>query len=350
MSSPKSPKRIICEDYCRDFPDAKDLTLAKKIYEENKDKFKGTEDARTYVRRIRGHIGKKHFNDLADKSLVKPLNYDTTNSPRPYKEKVETSAKVLILDIETAPIRAYVWGIWNQNVSLNQIQSDWFCLTWAAKWLFEDKVYSGKLTPKEVLKQDDKRIIKGVWELLNEADIVIAHNGDKFDLPKLNARFIINDLHPPLPYQSIDTLKHIRRQFGFTSNKLDYVNKLLNLERKTDTGGFELWERCMLGEQAALDEMEGYNINDVRILEETYLHIRPWIKPHPNMGLFILDENQHRCPSCGSVDLVEVGKGYYTTVNIYASLRCNNCGATARKRVPEVTIKQRRYILQSSPK
>ena len=155
------------------------------------------------------------------------------------------------------------------------------------------------------------------WELLNEADIVIAHNGDKFDLPKLNSRFIVNGLNPPLPYQSVDTLRHIRRQFGFTSNKLDYVNKLLNLERKTDTGGFELWERCMLGEQVALDEMEGYNINDVRILEETYLHIRPWIKPHPNMGLFIMDENQHRCPSCGSADLQESGKGYHTTVNVY---------------------------------
>jgi DNA polymerase elongation subunit (family B) len=350
LSAPKKIRRIICEDYCRDFPDIKDLTLARKIYEENKLNFQNIEQARSFVRIIRGHNGKHHFKHLADKSNVKPLNYDTTNSPRPFKEKIETTAKVLVLDIETAPIRAYVWGIWNQNVSLNQIQSDWFCLTWAAKWLFEDKVYSGKLTPKEVKKQDDKRIIKGVWELLNEADLVIAHNGERFDLPKLNARFIINDLHPPLPYQSIDTLKHIRRQFGFTSNKLDYVNKLLNLERKTDTGGFELWERCMLGEQAALDEMEGYNINDVRILEETYLHIRPWIKPHPNMGLFILDENQHRCPSCGSADLIESGKGYYTTVNIYAALRCNNCGATARKRVAEVNIKQRRFVLQSSPK
>jgi len=348
--NPKTVHRLICKDYCKDFPDIKDLTLAKKIYNENKQKFNSVEQARQFVRVIRGHKGKLNLDRMTDKSLVKPITYDTTNSKRPYKEEVNTSAKVLVLDIETAPIRAYVWGIWNQNVATNQIQSDWFCLTWAAKWLFQDKVYSGKLTPKEVFKQDDKRIIKGVWELLNEADIVIAHNGEKFDLPKLNARFIINNLHPPLPYQSIDTLKHIRRQFGFTSNKLDYVNKLLNLERKTDTGGFELWERCMLGEKAALDEMEGYNINDVKILEETYLHIRPWIKPHPNMGLFILDENQHRCPSCGSAELSEAGKGYHTTVNIYTALRCDNCGATARKRLPNISVNQRRHILQSSPK
>lgn len=346
----KSDLRKICEDYCRQYPNEKDLTLAKKVYKENADKFRSAEQAREFVRTIRGHHGDKNRKHLVDKSLVKPLNYDTRNSPRPFKEEINTTAKVLVMDIETAPIRAYVWGIWNQNIALNQIQSDWFCLTWAAKWLFEDKVYSAKLTPKEVVIQDDKRIIKGIWELINQADIVIAHNGEKFDVPKLNARFIINGLQPPLPYQQIDTLKHIRRQFGFTSNKLDYVNKLLNLERKTDTGGFELWENCMKGDKDSLDIMEGYNINDVKILEETYLHIRAWIKPHPNMGLFILDETQARCPSCGSAELAEIGKQYHTTANVYVSLRCGNCGATARKRLPDVTIKQRRHLLMSTPK
>src|SRR6266699_2886337 len=119
-------------------------------------------------------------------------------------------AKILILDIETAPIRAKVWGIWNQNIYIDQIGDDWFVLTWAAKWLFEKKVYSGRLTSKEAIKQNDKRILKGIWQLLEEADIVVAHNGDKFDLPKLNTRFIIHKLNPPLPYQSIDTLKVIK--------------------------------------------------------------------------------------------------------------------------------------------
>ena len=169
-------------------------------------------------------------------------------------------------------------------------------------------------------------------------------------MPKLNSRFIINDLHPPLPYQTIDTLKHIRRQFGFTSNKLDYVNKLLNLERKSETGGFELWEKCMEGDAEALAKMEEYNINDVRILEETYLHIRAWIKPHPNMGLFILDETQSRCPSCGSDDLKEMGKMYNTTANIYELQRCGNCGSSCRKRLSALDIKKRRHLTLSTPK
>lgn len=347
--SKKSKQRLLVEDYCRVNVDVKDLTLAKLIYKENAILFKSIEHVRTFVRDARGHYGKIKRDTNEDKSLYKELNHDTRNSPKAFKEEINTSAKVLILDIETAPIRAFVWGIWQQNVGTHQIQSDWFCLTWAAKWLFEDKVYSGKLKPKEVAEQNDKRIIEGIWKLINEADIVIAHNGEKFDIPKLNSRFILNGLQPPLPYQQIDTLKHIRRQFGFTSNKLDYVNKLLNLERKKDTN-FELWENCMKGNADALSEMEEYNVQDVRILEETYLQIRAWIKPHPNMGLFILDEKEHRCPNCGSSELTEQGKNYNTTSNVYTLMRCDNCGAASRKRLGAATIKEKRHLLISTAK
>lgn len=332
----------LVKEYLTTYPDLKNYTLAKKIYQEHK--ISNLENIRKAINYYRGSNGNKCRKKLADKSFQKPLTFDTRNSTM---EKINTSAKVLMLDIETAPISAYVWGIWNQNVGTHQIQSDWFCLTWAAKWLFEDKVYSAKLKPKEVLEQNDKRIIEGIWRLVNEADIVIAHNGEKFDMPKLNSRFIINGLNPPLPYQQIDTLKHIRRQFGFTSNKLDYVNKLLNLERKKETN-FELWERCMKGNANALSEMEDYNVQDVRILEETYLMIRAWIKPHPNMGLFILDEKEHRCPNCGSSDLEIMGKTYNTTANVYELMRCSNCGASSRKRLGAANIKQKRHLLIST--
>jgi uncharacterized protein YprB with RNaseH-like and TPR domain len=227
----------IVKPYLELYPTMKCLTLAKKIFAENPGVFSSVENVRTVVRHHKGLKGERNRQVLQDRTHQKPLTYDTTNTKM---EKINTTAKVLILDIETAPISAYVWGIWQQNVGTHQIQSDWFCLTWAAKWLFEDKVYSGKLKPKEATNQNDKRIIEGIWALVNEADIVIAHNGQKFDMPRLNSRFILNGLQPPLPYQIIDTLLHIRRQFGFTSNKLDYVNKLLNLERKKETS-FELW-------------------------------------------------------------------------------------------------------------
>ena len=334
-------KSDIVKEYLGLYPDMKNYTLAKKIMDENEKVFDSLHNTRQLICYYRGHQGDFKRKHLKNRAHQKPLNYDTTNTKM---EKIQTTAKVLILDIETAPISAYVWGIWNQNVGTHQIKSDWFCLTWAAKWLFEDKVYSAKLKPDEVAKQNDKRIIEGIWKLLNEADIVIAHNAVKFDIPRLNSRFIINDLHPPLPYQIIDTLVHIRRQFGFTSNKLDYVNKLLNLERKKETS-FELWDNCMKGDRKALKEMEDYNVQDVRILEETYLQIRPWIKPHPNMGLFILDETEQRCPSCGSSELQEQGKCYNTSANIYELMRCNNCNSISRKRLGAATIKQKRHLL-----
>lgn len=346
MPKPKTDLRLLVEDYCAKYTNWKDYTLSKKIYEENTDKFKSIEHIRkSYVLIVRGHGGKIH---RPQATQAKPLTYNTTNW-KPFKEEINTTAKVLILDIETAPIRAYVWGIWNQNISPNQIESDWFCLTWAAKWLFEDKVYSGKLTPKEVKSQNDGRIIKGVWRLLNEADVVIAHNAEKFDIPKLNSRFVLNMMHPPLPYQVIDTLKHIRRQFGFTSNKLDYVNKLLNLERKQDTGGFELWEKCINGDGEALAKMESYNVTDVKILEETYLRMRAWIKPHPNIGLFILDAHE-RCPSCGSNELNEEGKEYVTSANKFVVFRCGNCGSTGRRRKSTLTVTEKRNNLISVAK
>ena len=335
-------------EYCRLHKNMKDYTLAKKIYEENKDKFTSLEHVRSMVRYRRGHSGEPNRNKLDSKELATPTNYDTRNSPK--FDVIETGAKILIVDIETAPIRGWVWGIWNQNVSIDQIQSDWFVLTWAAKWLFEDKVYSGSLTAKEAIAQDDKRIMEGVWELLNEADIVVAHNGDKFDIPKLNTRFLLNGMNPPLPYQSIDTLKHIKRNFSFTSNKLEFVNRMLGLPRKTHHEGFTLWSKCYTGDSESLKKMLDYNINDVKILEETYLMLRPWIKPHPNTALFILDEHASRCPTCGSANLIEQGKKYYTTVNAYSQFRCGNCGATGRKRTSDLNIKERRHILSSNPK
>lgn len=262
----------------------------------------------------------------------------------------KSAAKILILDIETAPTLAYTWGAWNQNIHPEQIESDWFVLTWAAKWIFENKVYSGKLTSKEALQEDDKRIMQSMWKLLDEADIVIAHNADKFDIPRINTRFLVHGIKPPMAYLVIDTLKHIRKQFSFTHNKLDYVNKLLGLPRKKENSGMPMWVACRKGDTKALKEMHDYNVEDVRILEETYLKIRAWIKPHPNLGLHICDTELSRCPTCGSDKIEEHDKLYHTTAGVYKAFRCGECGSTGRMRKNELTIKQKRPLLLSLPR
>jgi len=197
----------------------------------------------------------KAYSELAEMYNIKSRTVRTwlqllgiTNVPRertksyvvrilPTIIKEKSPAKILVLDIETAPLLAYVWGVWNINIGHNMqmVQKHWFMLTWSAKWLFDDKIFSDKLTPEEIFAQDDSRITKSIWELVNEADVVIAHNGIKFDMKRLNTRFLRHRLPPPMPYQIIDTLVHVKKQFALSSNRLAEIGKFLGLGEKLDT-------------------------------------------------------------------------------------------------------------------
>ena len=253
--------------------------------------------------------------------------------------------KILIFDIETSPLSAYVWGRWKQDISLDQTISEWFMLSWSAKWLNNPNMMSDALTPEEVSREDDARITRSIWHLLNEADIIIAHNGVKFDTPKLNSRFIINGLMPPTPYRQIDTLQVARKEFGFSSNKLDALAGYLGIEHKSETN-FLLWKRCLAGEQEALDYMQAYNIKDVEILEQVYLKLRPWIKNHPNISLYLENEDE-TCPHCGSSNLADTGTFSYTNVSKFSNVRCMDCGGLARRRTSDYPKEKRKALVMS---
>lgn len=263
---------------------------------------------------------------------------------RTVENKLLHSANVAVLDIETAPVKAFVWRTWKENILPHQIISDWFCLSWSVKWLNEPDCYSKVLTPAEAIKQDDSRIMKDLWHFLEDADVVIAHNGKKFDIPCINTRFLVNDIHPPMPYFQIDTLEVCKKNFRFSHNKLDYINAVLGIEQKHKTD-FELWIRCYSGQIDALQEMEKYNRQDVYILEELYWKIRPYIKSHPNMGLFVNAESDV-CPACGSNKLTW-GGSYITPLNKYTSFRCESCGSIGRSRESELTKLHRAKLTRS---
>ncbi|WP_101690722.1 ribonuclease H-like domain-containing protein [Dysgonomonas massiliensis] len=242
------------------------------------------------------------------------------------KKSEQYTPKVLLFDIETAPMRAYVWGHWKNNIALNQVISNTYVLCWSAKWLGHDNVISGVLTPDEAIKEDDKRIVSDLWHLLNEAEIVIGHNIERFDIPRMNSRFIIHGLQRPSTYKTVDTLRVVRKQFGFNSNRLDALAGYFGLDHKLHTS-FELWSESMGGSEDSLKYMSEYCDRDVTLLEEVYLILRPWISGHANIGLYF-DANKHICPNCGSTDLTEE-KPYYTTVGRYQTFRCK-CGAISR--------------------
>ena len=238
--------------------------------------------------------------------------------------------RVLLFDIETAPIKAYVWKLWKTDIHIDQIISDWFCIAWSAKWLYSGEIMGEVLTPEEIKEENDARIMKDLWELINVADIIVTHNGNRFDIPRINSRFIINGLSPTKPYFSVDTCQVAKKQFRFSSNKLDALAGYFNIPHKLDTN-FELWKRCLNGDIKALKYMLEYNKKDVKILEEIYLKLRPWIKNHPNIGN--LESLEEACAICGSTNLTPLfDQHYYTNVGKYNLYRCNECKAISRGR------------------
>lgn len=233
--------------------------------------------------------------------------------------------KTLLFDIETAPSLGYVWGKYDQNVI--DFERDWYMLSFSWKWLGEKKVHSFALPDfKEDYKkdkEDDRTLALQLWELFDEADIIIGHNGDKFDIRKANARFLTHSFDVPAPYKTIDTLKLARKYFKFDSNKLDDLGRYLNLGRKLDVGSFHTWKGCMSGDKKAWKKMVEYNKMDVELLEKVYLRLRPWMNNHPNVN--ILDEKTGACPACGSTKVQ--CRGYsITTVSKKQRFHCQNCG------------------------
>lgn len=260
------------------------------------------------------------------------------------KESKQKFPNILILDIETSPLLAYVWQtqVWNARVPHDFVATEWFMLTWAAKWLFDDTIMSDKLTKQEVLNEDDSRITKSIWKLLDEADIVITHNGKKFDIPNLNTRFLFNNMKPTSPYRQIDTKIVASREFGFTHNSLTAIGEVLGLGSKIDTD-FELWKACIHGNDKALKDMETYNKQDVKLLEDVYLELLPWIRSHPNIGVF-MESGISVCANCGDDNIKENGF-YYTNVSKFQAYECNNCGAVSRSRMNSYDKNRRKSLL-----
>lgn len=247
------------------------------------------------------------------------------------KNKNINKVKILILDIETSPMKAYVWKRWKENISLNQTISEWFMISWAAKWLGDPNILGDCVNPEEAINEDDKRICSSLWDLLDSADIVIAHNASHFDIPRINSRLIINNLPPTASFKIIDTLQVAQKQFGFSSNKLDALAGYFNIPAKIDTD-FTLWRDCLNGVQEALDYMLKYNKKDVEILEQVYLRLRPWIKNHPNIAT-ISNSSRLTCPICGSEHIIKYDNKYHHTVlSKYQQYYCADCGATLRDR------------------
>lgn len=224
-------------------------------------------------------------------------------------------SKLLYIDIEWKPALAYVWKMWDENISPDQLVDPGgllcFCAHWegSKEYLFYSEWADGT-----------HEMAKAALALLSEADAVITYNGDKYDIPKLRGSIILAGLKPPAPPTSIDLIKVVKR-FGFVMNRLAYIGPLLNAGGKMKHEGFRLWRSVLEGDAKAMERMRKYCIQDVKLLVVLYKRILPFIDNHPHLG-----DNKGACGACGS-NHIQMRGFRRTKFFKVRRLQCQDCGA-----------------------
>lgn len=250
---------------------------------------------------------------------------------------------VLFYDIETAPKIGLYWGKeWQTNIAKRVAGTQ--VLSVAYRWEDQGRKTTGFVGAWEseswesglIVETDrDLGTIEALWALFDAADVVVAHNGDKFDQLKSQGRFLRHAMTPPSAYVEVDTLKIARTHFGLDSYRLDDLAAYLGLEGKVSHEGIALWEGVLLGDREAQRTMRAYNRRDTELLEEVYSILEPWVGYNGKGRKFnrALWEQAGVlvCPSCGSYDLSPNGFRE-TMTQRYQSYICGGCGARPSER------------------
>lgn len=245
-----------------------------------------------------------------------------------------TVPKIVTIDIETSALECWTWGLFDQNIGLDMVKTEWSILSYAAKPYGSNRVLykdTGGRGKRHV--RNDKELLKSLWKILDDADIVIAQNGKKFDLRKINSRMAMYNIPPYSPVRMIDTLEVAKRHFKFTSNKLAWLSQFLTdspKDKHKDYHGFELWKACLNDDPKAWRSMKKYNKQDVIATEKVYNRLRPWITSHPNMAMYT-DGKVPVCPKCGSTHINK--RGFVTTNSThYQRYQCASCKGWSRSK------------------
>ena len=231
----------------------------------------------------------------------------------------QTKPRVLLLDIETSPILVWTWNLKPEYIPPCMIEKEWYILCWSSKWLGSSKMSSARS-----YKGNDYQSMKKLHSLISKADIIVAQNGNEFDIKKILTRFIFHKMKPPSKFRTVDTLKVAKGKFAFTSNSLNELGRFLEVGTKAETGGFETWKRCMKDDPVAFKKMMKYCAQDVLLLERVYAKMLPYIDKHPHMG--ILEGRYTTCKNCGSSNIHSRGYGI-NNIGKYNKYQCRDCGA-----------------------
>lgn len=231
--------------------------------------------------------------------------------------------RIAFYDLENAPSLGWYYDRYKEG-NIVADEQDWFMLSFAWQWADETKVHCKALCDYpgyQKNKIDDSGLIKDLHKLFDEADILIAHNGDRFDRRKANSRFLGCGLPPPSLYKTVDTLKIARRQFMQSSNKLGDLGDFLGIGSKIPTTGWALWRSCIDGDPKAWAAMKRYNKRDIALLRQVYDKLKPWCPNHPDLRVYT---GKHSCRVCGSKNIQMRGEDR-TLTTVKHRYKCNDC-------------------------
>lgn len=229
--------------------------------------------------------------------------------------------RILFWDIETSLQLAAVFQLGNNDwINPANLVTERYII--CASWKFEGdpKIYSVSVLddPKRFAKDphDDRYVVETLHKVMMESDLIVHHNGNKFDKPYLDTRIIIHGLDPLPPIAAVDTYRVCKSKLLFNSNKLDYVGKILKVGQKKGTSP-GLWLRVLNGDVKAIKEMITYNKQDVSLLEKVYTKLKPYVATHLNRQLY----GETGCPRCGSKKVQSRGT-YYALTRTYRRWQC----------------------------
>ena len=260
-----------------------------------------------------------------------------------FTKEEKKGPRILIFDIETLPLEVYTWSIWQDSIPINMIKEDWSVLSYSAKWYGEDEILFESVEGQKNIR-DDKRIVEGIYKLLDEADCVVGQNSDSFDIKKLNSRFLFHNMKPPSSFRKYDTKKMAKRFFSHTSNKLQFLSDVHCTKHKklkhAKFPGFSLWLECMKGNPEAFKELKEYNDADILATEELFTKLLPW-DTSINFNTYT-DDDESVC-TCGSTSFKKSGF-YHTNASKFQKYKCTKCGAEYRDKTNLLSTHKRKNM------
>lgn len=253
--------------------------------------------------------------------------------------------RVLFFDIELAPMKGYFWSNRTDFIPLNDVTEHTSMLAWSAKWHGQKKIYYQDVS-KQKNRRKDKKIVKALQEMINEADVIIGHCVQRFDKKKTNYRAIVNNLKPTLKAKVFDTYLVARKHFAFDSNKLSHLAKILGLDvqkyEHSKFPGNSLFIQCLEGNPEAWKEMRIYNPMDVIVLEQVYEKLLPW---DDTLNFNLYHKMHDNICSCGSQSFTK--NGFRTRAGgRYRRLVCNSCGKEHISPHNELSLDKRKAMLK----